>query len=115
VAAFLEKMVRIEGNDTGLVWLRDIGEDAINHADEHSVLVRVSGVLDNRNNICPRLGHVEQISSRAVRELDSVDESFRADDVGNMGHSGARGGAQVKDLLARGDMNFVDTAENSSG
>ena len=99
MAALLEKMVRIEGDDTGLVWLSNVCKNAVNHAHEHSVLVRVSGVLDNRNNICPRLGHVEQISSRAVRELDSVDESFRADDVGNMGHSGPRGGAQVKDLI----------------
>lgn len=110
----LEEVVRIEGDDTRLVRLGDVGEDAVDHTDEHSVLVRVSGVFDNRNNIRSRLGDVQQVPAGTVRELDSVDESFGTDDVGNVGHSRSRSGSQVKNLLARGDVNFVDTAENSS-
>ena len=94
-----EEVVRIEGDDTSLVRLGDVGEDAVDHTDKHSVLVWVSGVLDNRNNICSRLGDVQQVPSGTVRELDSVDESLRTDDVGNVGHSCSRSSSQVKNLI----------------
>ena len=47
VTASLQEMMRVEGNDTGLIWLGNIGKDAVNHADQHSVLPWVASVLDN--------------------------------------------------------------------
>ena len=47
VTASLQEVVRVEGDNTGLIWLGNIGEDAVNHADQHSVLPWVAGVLDN--------------------------------------------------------------------
>lgn len=40
--------------------------------DKHSVFVRVSRVLDDRDHVGPLLGHVEQIAPTPVRELDSI-------------------------------------------
>ena len=76
VAAVLEEVVRVESDDTGLVGLSDIGEHDVDHADEHSVLVRMTGVLDDRNDVGSLLGHVDQVAAGSVRELDCVDQSF---------------------------------------
>lgn len=45
--AILEEVVRVEGNDTCLVGLGDVGKDDVDHLDEHSVFLRVSGVVDD--------------------------------------------------------------------
>lgn len=37
----------VEGDDTRLVGLGDVGEDDVDHLDEHSVFLRVSGVVDD--------------------------------------------------------------------
>ena len=44
-AANLEEVLGVEDDDTGLIGLGNIGEDAIDHADEHAVLQWVTGVL----------------------------------------------------------------------
>jgi predicted xylose isomerase-like sugar epimerase len=51
VPIVLEEEVRVEGDDAGLVGLGDVGEDAVDHADEHAVLVRVARVLDDRDDV----------------------------------------------------------------
>jgi hypothetical protein len=48
----------------------------------------VTGVLNNGDNVGPLLGHVDEISSTSVRELDSVYSSLRSDNVGNVGYRG---------------------------
>jgi hypothetical protein len=45
--AVLQKVVGVQGNDTCLIGLGDIGKDDIDHLDEHSVLLGVSSVLDD--------------------------------------------------------------------
>lgn len=45
--AILEEVVRVEGNDTCLVGLGDVGKDDVDHLDEHSVFLRVSGVVND--------------------------------------------------------------------
>lgn len=47
VAAVLEEVVRVQGDDTGLIGLGDVGKDDVDHREEHAVLVRVAGVLDD--------------------------------------------------------------------
>lgn len=47
VAAALQEVVRVQGDDTGLVRLRNVGKDDVDHREEHAVLVRVTGVLDD--------------------------------------------------------------------
>lgn len=68
----LQEKVGVEANNTGLVGLGNIGEDAVNHRDKHAVLERVTGVLDNRNDIGAVGSHVDEITARTVRELNSV-------------------------------------------
>lgn len=84
-----------------LIGLGNVGEYGVHHADEHSVLKGVSCVLDDRNHIRPRLGHVDQVSSRAVGELHSIHASRRSHDIGNVRDSGARGGTEIQYLKSR--------------
>ena len=58
---------------TDLIRLSHVGEDGVHHGHEHPVLVRVSRVLDDRDNVGPLLGHVDEIAAGPVRELDGVD------------------------------------------
>lgn len=57
---------------THLIRLRDISEYTVHHADQHAVLKRVSCILDDGNDVCAGFGHVDQVSSRSVGELDGV-------------------------------------------
>lgn len=70
--ANLQEHVGVEGNNTGLIRLSNIGEDAVDHGDQHSVSEGVSGVFDNRNNVGSALSHVDKITSTSVRELDGL-------------------------------------------
>ena len=65
-----------------------IGKDNVDHADEHPVLGRVTGVLDDGDNVGPLLGHVDEITTTSVRELDGVDGSLGSDNVGDVGYRG---------------------------
>lgn len=47
VSSVFEEVVGVEGNDTRLIGLGDIGKDDIDHRHEHAVLVGVTGVLDD--------------------------------------------------------------------
>lgn len=66
VAAILEEMLGVQGHDTCLIGLRDIGEHCIDNADQHAVLVWVARVLDDRNNVGAFLGNVYQVASGSV-------------------------------------------------
>lgn len=66
VAAVLEKVLGVEGDDAGLVWLGNVCKDGVDHTDDHSVLVGVTGVLNDGDDVCALLCEVEEITSRAV-------------------------------------------------
>ena len=59
-----------------LIGLSDIGEDGVDHGDEHPVLVRVPSVLDDGDNVGPLLGHVDQVATGTVRKLNSVNHAI---------------------------------------
>jgi len=44
----------------------------------------VSSILDDRDDVGPLLGHVDEITTTSVGELDGVDSSFGSNDVGNV-------------------------------
>jgi hypothetical protein len=115
VSSVLEEVVRVEGNDSGLVRLGDVGKDDVDHREEHAVLVGVSGILDDGDDVRSLLGHVDQVSAGSVRELDGVDGSLRSDNVGNVRDRGSRGGSEVEDLLSRRDVDLVETSKDTSG
>lgn len=111
----LEEHVGVEGDDTGLVGLGDIGEDAVDHADEHAVLLGVSGVLDDGDDVGSLLGHGDELSAGSVGELDGVDDALWADDVGDVRDRGTGRGTEVQDLLARRDEQLVETTHDTGG
>jgi len=113
MAVVLQEVVGVDSDDTGLIGLGDISKDNIDHADQHAVLVGMTGILDDRDDVGALLGHVDQIASRAVRELDSVDKTLGSDNISNVGDSGSVGSSEVEDLLARGNVDVINTSENT--
>ena len=97
----LQEVVRVESDNSSLIGLRDIGEDDVDHADEHSVLMRVTRVLDDRHNVGSSLGDVEQISAGSVRELDGVDETFWSDDVRNVRNCSSGSSTKIENLIIK--------------
>lgn len=147
MATVLEEMVRVERDNTGLVWLSNVGKDDVDDTDEQTVFLRVSGILDNScvaepaiaiwfqnmtrlltkdtatvrvrvsiltNDICSFLGHVDQVTSRTVGELDSVDSAFGTNNVCDVADTGTTSGTKVQDLLARANVDVVQTTKNTS-
>merc|ERR1719321_1457299 len=110
----LEEHVGVESDDTSLVRLGDIGKDHINHTDEHAVSVRLTSILDDRNDIRALLGHVGELTARAVGEFDSVDNAFRSDHIGDVGDGGSRGTSEVQHAGAGADRHVADTSDDGS-
>ena len=115
VAAGLEEVLGVEGDDARLVGLGDVGEDGIAHADEHAVPDGVAGILDDWDDVGALLRHVDEIAAGAVGELHGVHEALGPDDVGAVGHGGTRGGAEVEELGAGLDVDVVEAAEDAGG
>jgi len=107
--------VGVETDDTGLVGLGNIGEDAVDHADEHAVLERVTGILNNGDDVGTVGGHVDEISAGTVGELDGVDGSGRANNVGNVRDGSTRGSTEVENLATRSHVDALHTTENTGG
>lgn len=80
----MNDLITIQTDNTGLIGLRNVGEDAVDHADQHAVLERMARVLDDWDDVGAVGGHVDQITTRAVRKLDSKDGSLGADDIGDV-------------------------------
>jgi hypothetical protein len=74
----------VKTNDTGLIGLSNIGEDAVYHADQHTVLERVTGILNNGDDVCAVSGHVDQITTGTVGELDGENGSLGTNDISNV-------------------------------
>lgn len=111
--ADLEEEMGVETDDTGLVGLGNIGKDAVDHADEHAVLERVTGILDNGDDVCAVSGHVDQIATTAVGELDGVDGTGGTDNVSNVGDGSTGGSTEVEDLAAGAHEDVLETTEDT--
>ena len=103
----------VQSNNTCLIGLRNIGEDAVDHADEHAVLERVTGVLDDRNNVCAVCGHVDQVATRSVGEFDSEDGTSWADNVSNVRDGCSRCSSKVENLAARLHVDVLETTQDT--
>lgn len=109
----LEEHVGVQSDDTGLVGLGNIGEDDVDHGDEHAVAQRVSGVLDNGDNVGAVSRHADQVTAGTVGEFDTVDVASRSDDVSNVGDGGTAGGTKVEHLQAGAHVDFIQTTEDT--
>ena len=110
----LQEETSIQSDDTGLVRLGDIGEDAVDHWDEHSVLQGMTGVLDNGDNVGAASCHVDQVTAGSVRELDGVDCTSGANNVGNVRNGSSRSGTEVQNLLSWAHVDRLETTEDTS-
>jgi len=113
--ADLQEQVSVETDDTGLIGLGNIGEDAVDHADEHTVLERVTGVLDDGDDVGTVGSHVDKITAGTVRELDGVNGTSGSDDISNVRNRSTRSSTEVKDLAAGLHVDILETTEDTSG
>jgi hypothetical protein len=111
--ANLQEEASVETDDTGLIGLGNVGEDAVDHADEHTVLEGVTGILDNGDDVCAVGSHVDQITAGAVGELNGEDGSLGADDISNVRDGGTGGGTEVEDLGSGAHVDVVYTTEDT--
>lgn len=63
ISTILEEVRSIEGYDTGLVWLGYVGKDGVDHGEQQPVLLRMTSVFDDGDDICSLLGHTNEIPS----------------------------------------------------
>lgn len=112
-AADLEEQMSVQRDDTSLIGLRNVGEDAVDHGDEHAISERVSGVLDDGNDVGSVGGHVDEVTARSVREFDGVDNTGGSHDIRDVGNGGSGGGAEIQDLGARAHVDVGQTAQDT--
>jgi hypothetical protein len=115
VAIVLQEVVSIESDDTSLIRLSNISENNIDHRDKHAVLVGVTSIFNDWDNVCSLLGHIDQITSRSVRELNGIDSTFGTNNVGNVRDGSTGGSTEIEDLLSRSNVDVINTTENTSG
>ena len=110
----LEEHVSVHTDDTSLVWLRNIGKDHFDHEHEHAVAERVSGVLDDGDDIRAVSGHANQVTAGTVRELNGVDVAGRSDDISDVTDGGTASSTEVEDLGAGLHVDVVQTTQDTS-
>lgn len=115
VSAVLDEHASVEAENTGLIGLGDISEDHVAHRHEHAVLLGVTSVLNNRDDIGTLLSHVDKVTADTLRELDSVDGTLGSDQVRHVGDGSARGSTDVQNLAARLDVDVVTSTADASG
>jgi len=111
--AILQEHVGIETNDTGLIGLGNIGENDVDHGHEHAVTERVTGILNNGDNVGAVSSHTNQVTARAVRELNGVDVTGRADNISDVRDRGTTSTSQVKHLGTGLHVNIVHTTQDT--
>jgi hypothetical protein len=97
-----------------LIRLGNIGKDDIDHGDNHAVADGLTGILDNGHNVGSLGSHGNEITARAVRELNSVDETGRANKVGNVRDRGTRGSTKVQNARTGTNVDVIRTTSNGS-
>jgi hypothetical protein len=111
----VSRVLTIQTDNTGLIGLRNVGENAVDHADQHAVLERVARILDNGDDVCAVGGHVDEITAGSVGELDGEDGALGPDDISDVGDGGTRRSTEVQDLAAGSHVDVVHTAEDAGG
>jgi hypothetical protein len=58
VSSILEEVTGVKGDNTSLVGLSDIGKHAVDHTNKHSVLVGVTGILNDGDDVGSLFCHI---------------------------------------------------------
>lgn len=93
MSTVLHKHVGVVSQNSSLIGLGDIGEDNINHRYEHSVFLGVSSIFNDGDDVSTLLGHVDEITSDTLGELNGVDVTLGSDEVTDVRDSGTGGGS----------------------
>lgn len=72
VASVLDEHASVKAENTGLIGLGNISEDHIDHRYEHSVLLGVSGVFNDGNDVGSLLCHVHEVTAGSLREFNCI-------------------------------------------
>ena len=101
VTTVLDEHGSVQTEDSSLIRLGNIRENAVDHGDEHAIFLGMSCVFDNRDDISALLSHVDEVTAGALGELNSVNGTGRANQVRDVGHSSAGSTTEVENLEAR--------------
>ena len=112
MATVLNEHSSVETENTRLIGLRNIGKDAVNHGHKHTVLLRVSRVLDDGDHVRSLLGHVDEVTAGSLREFDSVDGAGGTNEVRHVGNGSAGGATKIEHLGTRLHVNVSDTGDD---
>ena len=63
VASVLHEHGGVEAEDSSLIGLSDIGENSVDHVEEHSVFLGVSSVLNDGHDVGSLFSHVNEVSA----------------------------------------------------
>jgi hypothetical protein len=105
MASVLQEILGVQTHDASLIRLCNISEDTVHHTAQHAVLQRVSGILNDRDDVGALFGNVDEITTRAGGELDGVNTTILSYDIGAVGHGGSRSGTEVQQLGPWAKMN----------
>ena len=114
-AASLQEKMGVETDNTGLIRLGNVSEDDIDHANEHAVAERVTGVLDDGDNVGTVGSHANQVTARTVGELDSIDSSSRSNNISDVADGGTAGRSEIEDLGTGLHEDIIKTTEDTGG
>jgi len=105
----LQEQMGIQTDNTSLIGLSNICEDNIHHADQHSVSERVTSVLNDWDDVGSVCSHIDQITARAVGELDSKNRSSGPNNIRDVGNGCSRRSTEIENLCTGLDEDFVQT------
>jgi hypothetical protein len=108
--SIFEEMRCVQNDDTSLIGLRNISKNRVYHSDQHSVFLRVSSILDDRDDIGSLFGHVDEISSTSMTEFNCINSAFWSDYISYVADTCSTGRSKIKHFLAWFDMNVVHTS-----
>jgi hypothetical protein len=57
--------------------------------------LRVTGIFNDGNNVGTLLGHIDQVTTRAVREFNGIHSSLGPNDIGNVGDRGTGSSTEI--------------------
>lgn len=88
LSAVLQVEVGVLSDDTGLVGLGDVSEDYVDHSHEEAVILRLTGIVNDGDDVGSLLGHVHKVTTDSVGKLHSVDDTGWADDIRDVRNGG---------------------------
>ena len=112
VPSVLNKLSRIQPKNTRLIRLRHIREYHVHHRHQHAVLLWVTRVFDYGDHVRALFGHVHEVATGSLRELNGVNASFGTNEIGNVRDCGSRSTSEVEYLTSGLDVNVTNTSNN---